>query len=63
MTKTGSALLLVFSSIFLSACSVSIEGEDYQSVTPKFELENFFDGQVNSHGRSDYIHAKTSVRF
>lgn len=50
MTKIGSALLLVFSSIFLSACSVSIEGEDYQSVTPKFELENFFDGQVTAWG-------------
>jgi len=50
MTKISSSLLLVLSSIFLSACSVSIEGEDYQNVTPKFELENFFDGQVTAWG-------------
>jgi len=50
MTKISSTILLVLSSIFLSACSVSIEGEDYQSVTPKFELENFFDGQVTAWG-------------
>ncbi len=35
---------------FLSACSVSIKGEDYQNMAPTFELEAFFDGNVKAWG-------------
>ena len=34
----------------LSACSVSIDGRDYLDVSPKFELEQFFDGKVKAWG-------------
>ena len=34
----------------LSGCSVSVEGEDYQSVTPAFNIEQFFDGNVKAWG-------------
>lgn len=34
----------------LSACSVSIDGNDYLEQQPKFELEEFFDGNVIAWG-------------
>ncbi|WP_395344805.1 DUF3833 domain-containing protein [Ningiella sp. W23] len=34
----------------LFGCSVSIDGETYQSHSPEFELEQFFDGEVKAWG-------------
>lgn len=34
----------------LSGCSVSVDGEDYQAVSPKFDIEQFFDGNVKAWG-------------
>ena len=34
----------------LSGCSVSVEGEDYQSIAPTFNIEQFFDGNVKAWG-------------
>jgi len=34
----------------LSGCSVSVEGEDYKSVSPAFNIEQFFDGNVKAWG-------------
>lgn len=41
---------LIFSLIFLSACSVSIDGEQYKAVEPDFNIESFFDGKVRAWG-------------
>ncbi|MDT0583193.1 MULTISPECIES: DUF3833 domain-containing protein [Alteromonadaceae] len=41
---------LIFSLIFLSACSVSIDGEQYKAVEPDFNIESFFDGKVKAWG-------------
>lgn len=37
-------------SILLSGCSVSVEGEDYTSVSPNFNITEFFDGDVKAWG-------------
>ncbi|CAI4159835.1 hypothetical protein ALT717_20140 [Alteromonas macleodii] len=34
----------------LSGCSVSVDGEDYRSVSPVFDIEQFFDGNVKAWG-------------
>lgn len=36
--------------LVLGGCSVSIEPEQYQAVTPKFDLYHFFDGKVKAWG-------------
>ena len=41
---------LGISLIGLSGCSVSVEGNDYKAVQPAFDLEQFFDGDVNAWG-------------
>jgi hypothetical protein len=43
-------IFLIFSFVFLSACSVSIDGEQYKSVEPDFNIESFFDGKVKAWG-------------
>lgn len=45
--KIGTVLLSVLT---LSACSVSIDGEQYREVTPTFDLRTFFDGDVKAWG-------------
>jgi hypothetical protein len=46
--KTGMALLA--SLTFLSGCSMSIDGEQYQNLQPKFDLQAFFNGNVKAWG-------------
>lgn len=49
--KTISKCLLLASAVLLStACSVSIDGSNYQTQQPKFEIEKFFDGKVIAWG-------------
>lgn len=42
--------ILLVSIIALSACSVSIDGKNYESQSPAFSLEGFFDGNVKAWG-------------
>lgn len=42
---TTGALLAI-----ISACSISIDGETYESQSPQFVLENFFNGNVKAWG-------------
>lgn len=49
LRKCKSAVLL--SAMFiLAGCSVSVDGDSYKTVSPKFELESFFDGNVKAWG-------------
>lgn len=41
---------LGISAVTLSGCSVSVEGKDYTSVQPAFNIEQFFDGDVKAWG-------------
>ena len=43
-------LLLVATFLSISACSVSIDGNNYTEQSPKFSLETFFDGKVTAWG-------------
>lgn len=43
-------MMLVMGVLMLSACSVSIDGEDYQQTKPVFNIEEFFDGDVKAWG-------------
>ena len=42
--------LLMLSTLLLSACSVSIDGNSYKAVEPEFNLEQFFTGEVRAWG-------------
>ena len=42
--------IVLLAPIVLSACSVSIDGENYKTQQPIFELETFFDGKVTAWG-------------
>lgn len=48
-TKLKSFVFLGFV-VALTGCSVSVDGESYKTVSPKFELEAFFDGKVKAWG-------------
>lgn len=48
--KPISMMILSVSVFVLSACSISIDGEVYESQTPTFNIETFFDGQVKAWG-------------
>ncbi|MGQ8364862.1 DUF3833 domain-containing protein [Glaciecola sp. 1036] len=39
-----------FSLLFINACSVSISGQNYETITPEFSLEAFFDGKIKAWG-------------
>lgn len=41
---------VVFGLLFLTACSVSIDGKSYTKVEPNFNIESFFDGKVKAWG-------------
>ncbi|MFT6270244.1 MAG: hypothetical protein ACJAVV_003073 [Alphaproteobacteria bacterium] len=41
---------ILSSAILLSACSISIDGENYKTQQPTFALEAFFDGKVTAWG-------------
>lgn len=43
-------LLVLFTAALISACSSSIDGNDYLEHEPKFVLEEFFDGKVTAWG-------------
>ena len=49
--KTSLKVCIVcFVSVFLSACSVSIDGNNYREQAPKFDIASFFDGKVIAWG-------------
>lgn len=49
--NTFGKLLTVFTAItLLSACTMSIDGKVYETQSPKFELEAFFNGKVTAWG-------------
>ncbi|MFQ3249125.1 DUF3833 family protein [Glaciecola sp.] len=37
-------------SLFLGACSVSLDAQKYEQMNPKFDIESFFDGKVKAWG-------------
>lgn len=49
-TKKFKIIVLGLFVVVLSACSVSIDGENYKSQQPAFVLESFFDGNVTAWG-------------
>lgn len=50
MRQSSKAVIVGASLLLLGACSVSIDGKDYEDHQPKFNLEAFFDGQVTAWG-------------
>lgn len=50
MITFARCLVLLFVLSALTGCSSSIKGEDYESITPAFDIEAFFDGQVIAWG-------------
>ena len=48
--KSVKAASVFFVLLLIGGCSVSIEGDTYKDVNPKFELESFFDGKVTAWG-------------
>ncbi|MFC3121019.1 DUF3833 domain-containing protein [Agaribacter flavus] len=44
------AVLLGITMLTLTACSISIEGESYEDISPKFDLASFFTGEVKAWG-------------
>ncbi|MFC3092648.1 DUF3833 domain-containing protein [Alteromonas sediminis] len=44
------SVLLLAAWTLLSGCSLSIDGEQYQSLSPKLDIRTFFDGQVKAWG-------------
>ncbi|WP_100656646.1 DUF3833 domain-containing protein [Alteromonas flava] len=44
------SLFIITTMLGLSACSVSIDGEDYKNVQPTFEINSFFNGKVKAWG-------------
>lgn len=47
----------------VSACSVSIEGQDYENVSPTFSIRDFFDGKVKAWGIVQNRSGKIVQRF
>lgn len=50
LLKSVKAASVFFVLLLIGGCSVSIEGDTYKDVNPKFELESFFDGKVTAWG-------------
>ncbi|WP_100643037.1 DUF3833 domain-containing protein [Alteromonas facilis] len=50
LTNLRAFVLSMFTLLLVSACSSSIDGASYQSVSPSFDLKNFFDGKVRAWG-------------
>lgn len=50
MKKILLGMALAVGLISLSACSVSIDGKNYEKQDPSFKLEQFFDGKVTAWG-------------
>lgn len=48
--STCNVALVAAGFFLLSACSVSIDGDNYNEQSPAFELETFFDGKVTAWG-------------
>lgn len=44
------SLFLVCCLFLLTGCSIAIDGESYEQVSPRFDLESFFDGNVKAWG-------------
>jgi hypothetical protein len=42
--------LIATLSLFLGACSVSLDAQKYEEMSPKFDIESFFDGKVKAWG-------------
>jgi hypothetical protein len=49
ITNIKAAAIVAFG-LMLGGCSVSIDGDTYKDVSPKFILEEFFDGKVKAWG-------------
>lgn len=49
--------------VMVSGCSVSVEGEDYTSVSPDFNITKFFDGEVKAWGIVQDRSGKVVQRF
>lgn len=49
-TKIQHLVVLVITSFMLAACSISIDGENYRTQEPKFDIEQFFVGKVTAWG-------------
>lgn len=43
-------LCILATGLLLAGCSASINGDDYDSISPKFDIEAFFDGNVIAWG-------------
>lgn len=51
MLKRNSMLALAASAaLLISGCSISIDAQQYEKVSPAFEIEKFFDGKVKAWG-------------
>jgi hypothetical protein len=51
ITTTGLRVaLIIIGCTFITACSTAIDGKNYASVDPVFDIESFFDGQVKAWG-------------
>lgn len=48
--KATKLVIIVLSTIALSACSISIDGNNYKAQAPAFDLESFFTGKVTAWG-------------
>ena len=48
--KLASVTIIIVSSMALSACSISIDGNNYKTQEPAFDLESFFTGKVTAWG-------------
>ena len=44
------AAAIIIGCTFITACSTAIDGQNYTSVEPIFDIESFFDGQVKAWG-------------
>ena len=50
LTKLKRICMIALTSLAITACSVSIDGNQYQTIEPAFNLEQFFTGKVRAWG-------------
>ncbi|TDF35459.1 DUF3833 domain-containing protein [Alteromonadaceae bacterium M269] len=55
--------LILILILFLTGCTVSVDGDSYRNIEPKFDLEKFFEGNVKAWGIVQNRRGKLVQRF
>jgi hypothetical protein len=50
LKRTSMLALAASAALLISGCSISIDAQQYEKISPTFEIEKFFDGKVKAWG-------------